>query len=192
MAYRLRSQSWWVPALRGAVALIFGVAALLWPSLTLLLLVGLFASYAILVGGISVIGAINARKRDERWWLVLLLGVVSIGAGVLAIAFPALTMLALVLLMGVNALVTGILDVLIAVRLRKVMHGEWLLLLGGVMSILFGLIVVAFPVDAGALALALLVSIYAIAIGLLFLLLAIKMRTWERDNKQGKHRPVST
>src|SRR5258705_402988 len=113
------SRSWWMLALRGAIALAFGILALAWPGLTLLWLVALFAVYALLVGVVSLVGAIRNRRSAEDWWLVLLLGLVSAGAGVIAVLHPDLTALVLVLLMGANALVTGILDIAVAIRLRK-------------------------------------------------------------------------
>ena len=149
-------QSWWVLVLRGVFALAFGMLALVWPDLTLLLLVSMYVAYTLLVGGVSVVGAVKARHIDPKWWQLLLLGIVSIAAGVVALLFPALTALALVLLMGANALITGALDVAIAIRLRKVLKGHWVLALAGVASMVFGVLVFLFP-DAGALALVLMI-----------------------------------
>jgi len=143
--HELLLQSWWMLALRGAIALLFGVLALVWPGLTLLWLVALFAAYALLGGVASVIGAVSHRQSDEEWWLILLLGLVSIGAGVIAILHPGLTALVLVLVMGANALVTGVLDIAVAIRLCKAMQGEWLLILTGIISLVFGVLVFLFP-----------------------------------------------
>src|SRR5258706_8633506 len=105
----LLHRTWWVLALRGLIALLFGILALAWPSLTLLVLVALFAAYALICGIAALVGSVNNRKKDDDWWLILLLGLVSIGAGVIAVVHPDLTTLVLVLVMGANALVTGIL-----------------------------------------------------------------------------------
>jgi len=134
----LLTPSWWVLALRGAVALLFGVVALMLPGLTLLWLVALYAVYAVFGGAVSLVGAVKTRNSDKGWWLMLLFGLVSIGAGVVAFLYPGLTALVLVLLMGANALITGVLDIAIAIRLRKFIQHEWLLMLAGVTSILFG------------------------------------------------------
>jgi len=115
----LLTPSWWVLALRGAVALLFGVVALMLPGLTLLWLVALYAVYAVFGGAVSLVGAVKTRNSDKGWWLMLLFGLVSIGAGVVAFLYPGLTALVLVLLMGANALITGVLDIAIAIRLRK-------------------------------------------------------------------------
>jgi uncharacterized membrane protein HdeD (DUF308 family) len=172
----LPNPSWWVLALRGVLAVLFGVLALAWPDMTLLVLVGLFAAYALLGGAAAVAGALRRRGTDG-WWLTLLLGLVSIAAGVFAIFFPGTTTLALVLVMGVNALITGAIDIALAVRLRKVIRGEWLLALSGLVAIVFGAIVVAVPA-AGAVALVWLVAFYAIVTGVLLLGLAWRERRW--------------
>lgn len=109
-------RSWWLLALRGAVAIVFGSLAILWPAITLVTLAALFAAFALLAGAVWTFGAIRNRRSDPRWWLPLLLGVVSIGAGVIAAIDPAVTTIALVLLMGANALVSGVIDIAVALR----------------------------------------------------------------------------
>src|SRR6266446_175089 len=135
---KLTGQVWWMFAWRGVVALLFGVLGLVWPGLTLLWLVALFAAYALIGGGISLAGAIKFRKTDDHWWLALLLGLASLGAGIIAIFHPDLTALVHVLLMGANAIVTGVLDIAIAIRLRKAIRSEWVLILAGLVAIVFG------------------------------------------------------
>ena len=174
----LLARSWWMLALQGSVAVLFGLLAVLWPGLTLLTLVALFAAYAIISGAVALYGAVTNRTMDSAWWLILLLGLVSLAAGVLAIFYPGLTALALVLLMGANALVTGILQIAMAVRLRKVVRNEWLLILAGIASTVFGALVLVFP-GAGALALVWLVSFYAVLSGVLLLSLAFRVKGWK-------------
>lgn len=182
------SQTWWMFALRGALALLFGILAIAWPGLTLLWLVALFAAFALLSGGVSVVAAIRNRKTEDHWWLALVLGLVSLGAGVIAIIHPDLTALVLVLLMGANAIVTGILDISMAARLRKAaFRGKGLLVLAGLVSLAFGILVFLFP-GAGALALVWMVSFYAILSGVLLLAAAWRARKAERgesDHVQG-------
>ncbi|MGH8663407.1 MAG: HdeD family acid-resistance protein [Burkholderiales bacterium] len=178
---QLLSSTWWVLALHGAIALLFGILALIWPGITLLVLISLFAAFALLVGAVTVAGALKHRTMDRGWWLMLLLGLVSLVVGVIAVFQPGATLFALVLLMAANALVTGILEVAVAVRLRKEMEHEWLLALAGVVSIVFGVLVLMFP-PAGALALALFVSFYAVATGILLLVLAFRARRWQKHS----------
>jgi uncharacterized membrane protein HdeD (DUF308 family) len=177
----LLARSWWMLALQGLVAVLFGMLALLWPGLTLLWLVALFAAYAIISGAVALYGAVTNRTMDKGWWLILLLGLVSVAAGVLAIFYPDLTALALVLLMGVNALFTGALQIAVAIRVRKAVRNEWLLVLAGIASIVFGGFVLAFP-GAGALALVWLVSFYAVLSGVLLLSLAFRVKGWRRKD----------
>jgi len=174
---QLLKQSWWMMALRGVVAVLFGLVALVWPALALLWIVAMFAAYALLGGIASAVAAIQHRNTDRGWWLVLLLGIVSIVASIFAILNPDLTVLALVLLMGANAIVTGVLDIAVAVRVRQSRRREWLLALIGVLSIIFGVLVFVLPA-AGALAMVFMTSAYALLTGVLLLTLAIRARSW--------------
>jgi uncharacterized membrane protein HdeD (DUF308 family) len=178
------SRTWWMFALRGTIAVLFGVLALAWPGLTLLWLVALFAAFALLSGGASVVGAIKTRKSGDHWWLALLLGLASLGAGVIAIFHPDLTALVLVLLMGANAIVTGVLDIALAARLRRASRVEWLLVLAGLVSIVFGVLVFLYPA-AGALALVWLISVYALMSGALLLVAAWRARKAAHDAWHG-------
>lgn len=181
---------WWLLALRGAIAILFGVLTLVWPVVTLLSLAALFAAFALVGGAVWTFGAIKYRKADSHWWVLLILGAVSMAAGVIATLHPAMTMLVLILLVGANALVTGSMDIVVAVRLRKYMKGEWLLMLSGAASVLFGLIVLLFPLGAGALALAWFIGCYALFTGILLLALAWRVRTWSRINA-GRSSPAA-
>jgi uncharacterized membrane protein HdeD (DUF308 family) len=171
----LLSRSWWMLALHGIAALLFGVLAWIWPGITMFWLVVFFAAYALVVGVSSVVAAINNRKTANDWWLLLLLGLAAIGAAVITVLYPALTALVLVLLIGANALVTGALQIALGIRLRKTIRNEWLLILTGVISIAFGVLVCLFP-GAGALAMVWLIGSYATFTGVLLLVLAFRVR----------------
>lgn len=173
-------RSWWLLALRGVAAIVFGAMAIAWPAMTLVTLALLFAAFALAAGALWIFGALAHRRADPRWWLMLLLGLFSLGAGAIASLYPGLTTLALVVLAGANALVTGVLDIVVALRVRKFIKNEWLLALSGGVSILFGLIVLLFPAGAGAVALAWMLGLYALATGSMLLALALQVRTWAR------------
>ena len=175
-------RSWWLLGLRGAIAMLFGIAAIVWPAMTLITLAALFAAFALLAGAVWIFGAVQHRRADQRWWVLLLLGAFSVGAGVAAALHPTLTIVALVLLIGANALVSGVLDIIVALRVRKYMKGELLLMLSGVVSIVFGAMVLLFPTGAGALALAYLTGLYAFFTGALLLALSLQVRAWMRLN----------
>jgi uncharacterized membrane protein HdeD (DUF308 family) len=179
----LLERSWWMLAIRGAAALLFGILAIAWPGITLIVLVAFFAAYAFITAAAYIGAGLKARGAEKSWWLLVLLGLVAVAAGGIAIFYPLVTALVLVLLMGANALVTGILDIVIAIRLRKEISNEWLLILSGVISIVFGILVFLFP-GAGALALVWLVSFYAVLTGVLLLALAFRMRARGKDSNK--------
>jgi uncharacterized membrane protein HdeD (DUF308 family) len=172
------SSSWWVLAVRGVAALVFGILTLLWPGLTLLVFVVLFAVHALISGSMAIVGAFRHRS-EKGWWVTLLLGLVSVAAGLVAVFNPALTLFVLVLLVAAHAVVTGIFDIVAAIRLRKEIEREWLLVLAGLVSVVFGMLVFLFP-PAGALALAFMAGFYAIFIGVVLLALALRARNWTR------------
>jgi uncharacterized membrane protein HdeD (DUF308 family) len=170
--------SWWMLVVRGIAALIFGALALAWPALTLYILVVFFAVYALVVGAVALVAGLRNRSEDG-WWLVSLLGLVSLALGVLAVLYPGMTALVLVLVIGAGALITGIIDLAIAIRLRKEIRNEWFLGLAGIISIFFGAFVLISP-GAGALALVWLIALQSIAIGVLFTIIGLRVRSAER------------
>ena len=125
----------------------------------------------------------GSAHAERKWWLPLLLGAISVAAGIYAVVAPSITALVLVLVMAANAILTGALDIAMAVRLRRELRGHWMLLLGGVVSILFGVLVIAAP-GAGALAMVWLVSFYAILTGGLLFGLGWRMR------RAARHQPL--
>ena len=138
-----------------------------------MVLVALFAAYAVVSGVVSLVGAVQNRTQPG-WWLVLLLAAFTLAAGVITIFYPRVTAIILVLVIGFNAILAGVLQISMAIRLRAEIRGEWLLALAGVASILFGAFVVIFP-GAGALALVWLIALHAIVVGAL-LALALRLR----------------
>jgi uncharacterized membrane protein HdeD (DUF308 family) len=166
---------WWVLALRGVLAIIFGILAVLWPGLTLITLVLFFGAYAFVDGIFAVIAGITSRERDQRWWAAVLEGIAGIIFGVLTFVWPGMTALVLLYFIAAWALVTGILEIVAAVRLRQVIDNEWMMILGGIVSIILGGLLFLFP-GAGALGLTWMIGIYAIVFGILFTVLAFRLR----------------
>ena len=154
----------------------FGVLVLAWPGISLYVLVLLFAAYTFFDGFFAVLSAISrAAEGRARWWPMLLEGIAGIAVGVLAAVWPGLTALVLLYLIAAWAIVTGIFEIVEAVRLRKEIKGEWLLALGGIASLVFGVILVLFP-GAGALAVVWLIGAYSILFGIVLLVLAFRLQ----------------
>jgi uncharacterized membrane protein HdeD (DUF308 family) len=160
--------------LRAVLAVAFGVVALLWPDLTLLALTIAFGVYAILDGVAGVVDAVRNRRRS-RWWLGLLGGLASIAAGVLALIWPGITAVALAILVGIWAVVTGLAELAAAFRLRPAGGRIWLLAVAGALSVAAGVVILVWP-DAGALGLALVVGVFAVAYGSTLGALAVTVR----------------
>jgi len=174
------AKNWWVLALRGVLAIVFGVLAALMPGITLFALVLLFGSYAIIDGGFAIVAAIRRRGTAGPWWALLLEGLIGIAAGVVTFVFPGLSALALVYVIGAWAIFTGVLEILAAFGLRRQIQGEWWLAATGVLSIIFGGLVLFRP-GAGALALVLWIGAYSIVFGILLLALAFRLRSLHHD-----------
>jgi uncharacterized membrane protein HdeD (DUF308 family) len=169
------SKHWWLLLLRGIAAIVFGVLAFIWPGLTLLTLVILYGVFAIVDGALALIAAFGPTGPEvPRWWLVLT-AILDIAAGVIAMFWPGITALVLIIFIGAWAVIRGVMEIIAAIQLRKEIEGEWLLVLAGVLSVLFGLGVLIYP-GAGALALAWLIAFYAIAIGVVMIALALRLR----------------
>ena len=174
------AQKWWVLALRGVFAIIFGILTIIWPGPTLLVLIILFGAYALVDGIFAVVAGFASRSANQRWWVLLLEGVAGIILGLLTLRWPGTTALVLVYFIAGWALITGVLEIVTAIQLRRVLTGEWALILGGIVSIIFGLFLVFAP-GAGALGLTLVIGVYAVVFGILLIILAFRLRNLPRD-----------
>jgi uncharacterized membrane protein HdeD (DUF308 family) len=170
------TRNWWALALRGLFAILFGLAALAMPRVTLAAVILLFGAYAIADGVFAIVAGLRAAGRQERWWALMLEGIADIAAGVAAFAWPGLTALLLLYLVSLWAVVTGLLEIAAAVRLRRTVRGEWLLALNGIISVLLGVFLVVFP-GGGILAVMFWIGGYAIFFGVLLLGLAFRLRS---------------
>jgi uncharacterized membrane protein HdeD (DUF308 family) len=185
---------WWAIVLRGVAAIIFGVVAVLWPPSAVAALVLLFGAYALVDGILNLVAATSATRMGRPWGWLAFEGVVSIVTGLLAFLWPGVTALALVFVIAVWSVVTGIIEILAAIWLRRLIQREWLLGLSGFLSIAFGVLLFIAPV-AGAVAIAIWVGAYAILFGSLLVWLGLRLRAWGRQAEQlappgGLPRPV--
>ena len=166
---------WWTFILRGGMAIAFGVLAFFVPPLGIAVLVGLFAAWALIDGITGIYAGIRTRETARSWWLEILEGLAGVVAGVVALVFPLFAAGVLVLIIALWAIITGLFEIVMAVRLRTQIRGEIWLGLAGVASILFGVILVLFP-GAGALGLVWLIGSGAIAFGAFLVSLGWRLR----------------
>ena len=172
------SKNWWLVVLRGVLAVLLGLAAFVWPGLTLLVLITLFGVYALVDGVVAIVTGITQAKNSPRWWVFLLEGLVGVGAGLVALFRPGLATAILLGIIAGWAIITGVFEIAAAIRLRREINNEWLLMLGGLLSILFGVALVLQPA-AGGLALIWLIGAYQLIFGVLLIALGFRLRNRE-------------
>lgn len=176
------TRNWWLYALRGLAAIIFGAVALIFPHQMKYALVYLFAAFALVDGIVALFAGIAINPYFDRWWAVLLEGVAGILFAFLAFFWPNITAHALLYLVAAWSIVTGIFEILTAIEFRRVLTGEWIMVIGGLASILFGVLLFVFP-KAGLVSLVWLVGIYAIVFGIALLIDAFRMRSFRSEFK---------
>ena len=169
------SDHWWLFLIRGIAAILFGILAFAWPGVTLVLLVLFFGAFALVDGIASLIAAITGRgATSPRWWLAIV-GLVGIAAGLLTFFWPGLTAVVLLYFIAGWAIAMGVFQIIGAIQLRKEIDNEWLLVLSGVLSVLFGILLLAMP-GTGLLALVWLIAIDAIIFGVLVIGFGMRLR----------------
>jgi uncharacterized membrane protein HdeD (DUF308 family) len=174
-AMLLLAQLWWAFILRGILGILLGVVVIVFPGIGLSAIILLFAIWALVGGASSLIGAWRSRGRQE-WWVGIFEGLAGLSAGVVAILLPAITALALLFIVAGWAIVTGVLQIWMAIRLREQISGEVWMGLSGLISILFGLVLVIFP-GTGILSVLLLVGVFSILLGVPMVLLGWRLRS---------------
>jgi uncharacterized membrane protein HdeD (DUF308 family) len=167
---------WWVPVLRGVVAVLFGIMAFVYPGLTVAVLVLLFGAWILVDGVFRVIGAIGHRASDKEWGFDLIIGIMGIIIGFLTFHAPRITALALIIYIAAWALMIGATEIALAIKLRREIKGEWFLILMGLLSIVFAVMLLWNPLP-GALALVWLIGSYAIVFGFLAIILGFRLRS---------------
>jgi len=167
------TKNWWVLLLRGVLAIMFAVFTFARPDITLASLILLFGAYAFADGVLHVTAAV--RSGSGNWWALLLAGIFSIGASLVTFFYPGLTALSLVYCIAFWSISSGVTEIIAAIRLRKEIEGEWLLALAGLLSVIFGVFLVAAP-GAGALGLLMVIAGYAFVAGIVLILLGFRLR----------------
>ena len=167
---------WWVPVIRGIAAILFGVIAFVYPGLTVAVLVLLFGAWVLVDGIFRVIGAIGHRASDKEWGFDLIIGIVGIIIGFLTFHAPQITALALIIYIAAWALMIGATEIALAIKLRREIKGEWFLILMGLVSIVFAVMLLWNPA-VGAAALIWIMAWYAVILGVLGIIFGFRLRS---------------
>ena len=170
------ARNWWALLIRGIAAVVFGILAFLWPGMTIFVLVVLFAAYAFVDGVFAIVAAVRAAQAHERWWPFVLEGIVGLAIAAITVYDITLTALALYFTIAAWAFITGVLEIAAAIQLRKTIANEWLLVLAGICSIIFGVLMIWHPV-AAALAIVWIIATYAVVFGIIMIALSLRLRS---------------
>ncbi|PYS91656.1 MAG: hypothetical protein DMF62_02040 [Acidobacteria bacterium] len=169
----LLARTWWMFLIRGVLALIFGVVAILSPATAFISLVLIFGAFAFVDGVFALIAGITAKS--ENWLWLILEGVIGLFIGVVTLIQPAAMGEAWLILIAVWAIVTGIFEVVTAIRIRKLIEGEFWMILSGLISFAFGVLVLLNPMS-GAVAVGFIIGIYAVMFGATLIALSLRLR----------------
>jgi len=169
------SKCWWLVLLRGIAGIVFGVLAFAWPGLTLLTLVLFYGAYALVDGILALVAAFTGGAKPAPTWWLIVVGLFGIAAGLVTFLWPGITALVLIVFIGAWAIAHGIFEIVGAIKLRKEIDNEWWLILAGVLSVIFGIVVLAAP-GAGALGLVWAIGAYSFVFGILLVGLSLRLR----------------
>ena len=170
------SRDWWHFAVRGVLTIVFGILALVWPGPTIKALVVLFGAFVLVDGIFAVVTGIQSREYFKYWWALLLEGLTGIAIGIMTFIWPNIAGLVLLYFIASWAILTGIFEIIAALELRNVLPGEWATFLAGVLSILLGILLFAYP-TAGAVGMVWAIGLYAIAAGIMEIIVAFRLRS---------------
>lgn len=173
-AQALCRRTWWVFLVGGVAAVIFGVLAFVNPGIALLVLAMFFAASVLVDGAFSVAGAVQNRDKDG-WWIMLLIGILGVAVGGFALLNPPVSIMAFVFLVAFQAILLGVFLLMLGYKVRKATSREWILYVTGILSILFGVLVVANP-SSGSLTIVYLIASWAIVIGVLKIVFGLKVK----------------
>lgn len=174
--FRAVVDRWWVLLVRGLLAMLCGLGAILWPQVTLWALIVFFGAFTMADGITAIVLGIHGKTDGKVWWEMIALGVLAIIAGLGALLWPGLTLLVFIIYAGVSAVIHGLLEIIAAIKLRKAIEGEWLLALSGLCSIVFGILLFVCPITA-ATAFAIFIGIYMMVFGAMAVALSFRLRS---------------
>ncbi|HEX6817581.1 MAG TPA: HdeD family acid-resistance protein [Ktedonobacterales bacterium] len=174
---KILTRSWWAEVLEGVAAVIFGILAFIFPRTALVVLIALFGAFALVDGIFSIVEAAEGAAHHQSWIWPALRGIAGVAAGIITFVFPGITAIALLYVIAAWAIVTGIFEIVAAIQLRREVTNEWLLILAGALSVLFGIVLVLFGPGPGLLAVVWLIATYAILVGALRIALGFRLHS---------------
>lgn len=183
------SQYWWIFVMRGVFGVILGLMALFMPGVTFTTLIIFLGAYLLIDGIFSIIAAINARKHLDAWGWYLASGIFSVIVGIITFYSPFATALALLYFIAFWVIIAGLIEIIIAIRLRKEIKGEGWYILGGLITTVFGVLILINPI-AGALTLTMIFGVYALIFGIMLIYLGIKLKQ-RRTHRQHQQHSIS-
>jgi len=189
MSESVLSRNWWMVLLRGLLAIAFGVLAFTQTGITLAALILFVGAFALIEGVMATIASIRVRRMDRDWWVLLMEGLFGVAIGLITFLNPAITVLALSFYIATWAVTLGVLRIVSAIQLRRVIKGEVWLILSGLVSMLFGVLMLVFP-GAGALALVAYIGVWAMLTGCALVLLSIRLRNLGKEPASSHAEPV--
>ena len=176
----LFARNWWIYIIRGVLALIFGMYAWFMPGIAMKILLMFFGIFVLIEGIFAIVGSIAGRKYSEVWWIVLLEGIAGLALGLFTLTRPGYVATVIVIFIAVWAIWGGLFRILAAIRLRKELDSEWLLVFGGIVSILFGLMLFRHT-GAGIVAISWLIAFFASMFGVLLISFGIKVKKFQKE-----------
>jgi uncharacterized membrane protein HdeD (DUF308 family) len=182
MVLHALARNWWALTIRGIAAVIFGILAILWPGAAIFAIGVLFGAYAFVDGVFAIIAAVRAAESHERWWPFVIEGIIGLVIAAITFYDVSVTIAALFFTIAAWAFLTGIIEIVAAIQLRKTITNEAWLILGGILSILFAVLMVWRPI-AGAVAIIWIIGIYAIIFGIMMIAFSLRLRSHATEVK---------
>ena len=168
---------WWLLALRGLFAILFGIVILAWPALTIEILVIIYGVFALVGGILSMIIGLFSIGKNSNWWLMFLEGVLGFIVGGIVLKWPAMSLLLLIIIIALWAIISGIAQIITAFFVRQQIKNEWLMALSGLISLLFGLLLFSWPIS-GIIVLSWLIGFYALLLGIFLIVFGFQIKTF--------------
>lgn len=173
------AKHWWLFVLRGVLAVLFAVMAFVSPTITLSILVVFLGVYFLVDGLFTLTHGFRIRKTDTHWWVLVLEGLLGIVAGIVCLTMPGITVVFMVTLIALWSVVTGVLEIILAIRLRKEIQNEWILIIAGVFSVIFGILLFMQPL-AGVLVISWWLGIYALFFGIFMITVGARLKKFAK------------